>query len=614
MVYFILFVIGAVMLGAGAMLAPAWATTQPRIGTAAAFALALVVGGAVFWAHLFGWSTLVVDYLLFALVSMTLLGGTMAQVQQRTADGEAVDDAEVGWTGPEDLTFFGLVALLFAVPLGWMLFPRGDTAAANGLITLAARDGASFDSLAPYFPDTIGIFPPGFHALAAYLSAQLQQPIPQIHMAIGAVCGLLSIWTAYDFGSEIQDKRLGRAMALASLLSLGVLRLYFDGFYPQLMGVVFATAFATYALRVVRHHKPLDTLAAGLMLGAVLYVSPTMFVLTFAAYIVFLLANLLPKRVEKGIPPQQPTPFAYLGQWLGVPLIAFLGTLPWLVHVWSTLQIVFCRECGEWISGDVVLSREVFLVLQQGIWMLPLLLIGAMVGWRKHRTLVLWCVGWVIVAYFFLALPKSLFYLRWIQSGSAVYRMALIPTIPYALLGGIALLWLFERIPQWCRAMLRRTFYLQAILALFAIPAVLYFVINIGFADPKALTRADIATMNWLMENAPDAHVLNHPTDNWFVPATGINAIFAEFPSHITTSRNNSAARLELAYSWQVPDGRLFFLEKYEIDYILVPQWAAHPSEQAAEFLSGGEDNLANLPFLEVAFEQDGAVVYRVLK
>src|SRR5687768_1334849 len=111
MVYFTLFVIGAVMLGAGTMLAPAWSTMQPRIGTAAAFALALVIGGAVFWAHLFGWSTLVVDYLLFALVSIVIFGGTMAQVQQRTASGEAVEDAEVGWTGPEDLTFFGLVAL-----------------------------------------------------------------------------------------------------------------------------------------------------------------------------------------------------------------------------------------------------------------------------------------------------------------------------------------------------------------------------------------------------------------------------------------------------------------------------------------------------------------------
>jgi hypothetical protein len=602
MVYFILFVIGAVMLGAGAMLAPAWATTQPRIGTAAAFALALVVGGAVFWAHLFGWSTLVVDYLLFALVSMTLLGGTMAQVQQRTADGEAVDDAEVGWTGPEDLIFFGLVALLFAVPLGWMLFPRGDTAAANGLITLAARDGASFDSLAPYFPNTIGIFPPGFHALAAYLSAQLQQPIPQIHMAIGAVCGLLSIWTAYDFGSEIQDKRLGRAMALASLLSLGVLRLYFDGFYPQLMGVVFTTAFATYALRVVRHHKPLDTLAAGLMLGAVLYVSPTMFVLTFAAYIVFLLANLLPKRIEKGIPPQQPTPLAYARQWLGVPLIALLGTLPWLVHVWSMLR--------EWNLHITLIARETFLTLPD-IWMLPLLLMGILVSWRKQRTLILWSIGWIGMAW----LPVDWTYISGgIQIGDAVYRLALTLIIPYTLLGGMALLWLFEHLPRLFRNTLRRTVYLQAVIALFAIPIWLYFINTAWFDNSITYTKADVAAMQWLMKNAPNARILNHPTDKWLMATTGMDTIYAELPSRTLAVQSRFEGNFQPQQFWQAPENNSYFLDLYYIDYIILPQWAANPSEQAAEFLSGGEDDLANLPFLEVAFEQDGAVVYRVIK
>jgi hypothetical protein len=603
MVYFILFVIGAVMLGAGAMLAPAWATTQPRIGTAAAFALALVVGGAVFWAHLFGWSTLVVDYLLFALVSMTLLGGTMAQVQQRTASGEAVEDAEVGWTGPEDLTFFGLVTLLFAVPLGLMLFPRGDTAAANGLITLAARDGASFDSLAPYFPDTIGIFPPGFHALAAYLSAQLQQPIPQIHMAIGAVCGLLSIWTAYDFGSEIQDKRLGRAMALASLLSLGVLRLYFDGFYPQLMGVVFATAFATYALRVVRHHKPLDTLAAGLMLGAVLYVSPTMFVLTFAAYIVFLLANLLPKHIEKGIPTQQPTPLAYAGQWLGVPLVALLGTLPWLVHVWSTLQVL--RSDVQWNMGEYPLLQEAFFTAQ-GLWMLPLLMIGIAVGWHKQRALVLWSVGWIGLTWLIYWLPADWAYLRWIQMSDTARLMKLLPImpIPYALLGGIALLHLFEQFPQWIRQMLRRTIYLQAILALCTIPLGLYFADKVWTDDSSAYTRADAAAMQWLTEHAPNALVLNHPSDKWFMPTTGIDTNYVVIPSRTLQLEGRSPAGLQSQPFWEAPDANFWFLERHNnIDYIFVRQWFNSPAWR---------NN--TLPFLEVAFEQDGAVVYRVIK
>ena len=44
---FIAFILAAVLLGAGAMLSPAWRTAQPRVGLAATLCLALIVGGAV---------------------------------------------------------------------------------------------------------------------------------------------------------------------------------------------------------------------------------------------------------------------------------------------------------------------------------------------------------------------------------------------------------------------------------------------------------------------------------------------------------------------------------------------------------------------------------------
>ena len=44
----------------------------------AALALAVVIGGSLFWAMLFGWNTLVIDYLLFALVTVIFLGGTLS--------------------------------------------------------------------------------------------------------------------------------------------------------------------------------------------------------------------------------------------------------------------------------------------------------------------------------------------------------------------------------------------------------------------------------------------------------------------------------------------------------------------------------------------------------
>ena len=43
MILFVIFIFGAVVIGAGALFAPAWPTEQPRIALTAALALGLVV-------------------------------------------------------------------------------------------------------------------------------------------------------------------------------------------------------------------------------------------------------------------------------------------------------------------------------------------------------------------------------------------------------------------------------------------------------------------------------------------------------------------------------------------------------------------------------------------
>src|SRR4051812_5755990 len=111
---FIVLIVGAMLCGAGAMLAPALPTLQPRVGLAATFTLALIMGGSLFMLSLTANDPLVIDYVLFALLSGTVLGGTIAQAQTRAEEkGEELTDAEQGWTGPQDLLFFGLVGALF---------------------------------------------------------------------------------------------------------------------------------------------------------------------------------------------------------------------------------------------------------------------------------------------------------------------------------------------------------------------------------------------------------------------------------------------------------------------------------------------------------------------
>jgi hypothetical protein len=168
----IVFVFGAVVVGAGAMLAPAWPTAQPRIGLMAALALGLVIGGAVFWAMLFGWNTLVIDYLLFALVTSIFLFGTLSYGQKRAEKrGEELADADQGWPGPIDLLFFAFAALVFIFPALVLPVPLDTDAQGFGYLALMARMGGGFSTLAPFHPEITYLYSPGFTASCGGCSA-----------------------------------------------------------------------------------------------------------------------------------------------------------------------------------------------------------------------------------------------------------------------------------------------------------------------------------------------------------------------------------------------------------------------------------------------------------
>jgi hypothetical protein len=246
MVFFSLFVISAVILGAGAMAAPAWPSKAPRIGLSASFLLGLVAGGAVVWAQLFDWDTLIIDYLLFGIVSLVILGGTLS----RGGNDEA------GWPSRNDMLFFAFAALICMLPL-FMSRSLSDNAAFDVSISQAVLDTGRFTGLAA----------PVFHALAAYLSQQLRQDIFTIHQALGSLLAFLAVWTVYDLGVEIQDKRLG--IALAVLLLLLDLVLLWQSYYSLIMAILFALACMTYALRFYRERQWADMVAAGLLLGVI---------------------------------------------------------------------------------------------------------------------------------------------------------------------------------------------------------------------------------------------------------------------------------------------------------------------------------------------------------
>jgi hypothetical protein len=353
MALFVLFIVGAVLLGAGAMLAPALRTPQPRIGLAATLSLAWVMGGAVWFSYLLGWDNLFVDYLLFALVSGVVLGGTLSGAQARAeARGETLHDADQGWPGPGDLLFFAGVAGVLIVLVMTAGLPQGTTGVTLGYHTWLARLSSQFDTYAPYAPQAALFQPPGFIAITSYLSRQLEQPIPVVHFSFGAVLTLMTVWLAYDWGAEIGGKVRGRAYAMVCLLSGGTLAMLLTGQYTTLLGSLFGMAALMCLLRVLRERLWLDVIIAGLLIGAAVYAD-------FVVGTAIVLACLAWGLTAWLRSPQR----AYLGLRLGGVLLACgFGLFPWLLRLPgrgdATLYVEPLTIAGWLVIPAVLLGGE----------------------------------------------------------------------------------------------------------------------------------------------------------------------------------------------------------------------------------------------------------------
>lgn len=576
---FVVFIFAAVLLGAGAMLSPAWRTAQPRIALSAALCLALVVGGAVFYTEAFGWTTLVVDYMLFALLSGVVLGGTLSTAQARAeARGERLADRDQGWPGPEDLAFFALVALLLVIALLHLAAPLGAQGQVSALHSLATRAGESFTSLAPYARGAKVIVAPGFHALSAYLSQQLGHPVPLIQMSISAVIVYLLVWLAYDFGAEIRDKRLGRAMAIALLLCGGMGVSYLDGHFAELLALLFMLAFLVYALRCLRRFHLADLVAGGLMMGAVIYTSLSLSVIMLFGFVALVgLANIK----GGGI-----TLKSRLGLAIGFPLVALLGIAPWLVN---NLPLMLPISPSPF---DAELGNLVHMTRGQGFLIIPLALSGMTIGLRERGGLRF--VSWLMSIWLLLIAEAALLGvigrllppLGALTNAPNIARHGVI--LPFAWFGGLALLRFWEtRLTAALKGRLRRAAY-----PVMALTALIIVLIGVAFQPllsalrplldlpPQTLSRDEAAALDWLRENAPEDALLAASDGDGWLP------VFAE--------RRTLNLRAAQYFEWDLLE--LSGFEGEAPDYVFAP--------------AGGEppDDLS----LQLVFEQGGARVYAV--
>jgi hypothetical protein len=622
---FVIFVFGAVILGAGVMLSPAWPTPQPRVMLSAAFALALIVGGTIFYSMLFGWDTLVVDYLLFALVTGIFLGGTLSIGQARAEQrGEVLADADQGWPGPQDIAFLLLVGLIVAVPVLLLPVPLGVDGQGYGYLALLAREGGTFDSFAPFHPEIEYLYSPGFSALTAYLSQQLNQDIPTVQFSVAAVLALLSVGVAYDFGAELRDKRLGRAMALTMLLSLGVYGALLAANFTALMGLVFAQAFCVYLVRYKRHGYPADAIAAGLMLGATAISHPGMTIIIGLGFVPWLATIWLAE--------PKPDRRTWLGMALGIPLVAALAISPWLVEIAGLLRADFASPFERSVENINVMIQY------HGVWIVPAALLGAWLGWGRRDAVVILAVGWLLLILDFSTtggLASLLpFVTRFVHPLDIAWHG---PIIPYTILGGMGLLWLWDEYirPRIGVINYRQAYVINGVLALLLMGLVTLFGSQLSglgralLASPGAFASAgDVAAMRWINENTSfeDTRLLNFPgpyEGDWVpVIAERDSVYFPRLPYARITAEAQAEQHRLLAF-WRDPadPDHAELLREAGIDYVIVPgivaapdsfddtwRWA-EPTAWEVELRSP----VSAAGYLELVFEQNGAQVYRLI-
>lgn len=577
---FVVFIFGAVLLGAGAMLSPAWRTAQPRIALSSTLCLALVTGGAVFYTEAFGWDTLVIDYLLFALLSGVVLGGTLSSAQARAeARGEQLEDRDQGWPGPEDLAFFALAAFIVILPLLHLPAPLGAQGQVTAFHSLTTREGESFKSLLPFAAQSDLVIAPGFHALSAYLSLQLDHTIPLVQLSVAAVVVFLLVWLAYDFGAELHDKRLGRAMAVALLLSFGIFTSYIDGGFSELLALLFTEAFLLYALRLLRRFCLADLVAGGLMMGAVIYTSLSLSLIMCFAFLALLGVAWLyrPSAIAKS---------SRLGVTVGLPLVALLGIAPWLVN---NLPLMLPISPSPFASN---LSNLTYMTRSQGFLILPLALYGLWRGLRIDGPLRL--ISLLMSLWLLLVVDAALLGLL----GSLLPPIAALtnapnlarhgPILPFAFFGGLALLHLWEeQVPTAIKQILRPLAY-----RLMALTAGLILLLGLGFQPllnlarplldlpPASITAAELTAMNWLRENAPADALLLAADGNAWLP------VFAE--------RRALDFRAVRYFEWDAVQRTN--TDPADVEFVLASSGAAVPS---------------NLD-LRLVYEQGSAAVYRV--
>jgi len=265
-------------------------------------------------------------------------------------------------------------------------------------------------------------------------------------------------------------------------------------------------------------------------------------------------------------------------------------------------------------------------------------IIGAVVGLRYRRQEAILAVGWLLVALDFAAigLIEGVFggLLGPIERYDYPFSVAWhAPIIPYVILGGIGLLWLWDRFAD------RKLGKPLAKYATALLSVGIVILIGAYFLAPQIVEASkgrisfygafssadDVKAMEWLRANTPvDARILNysaaHEAD-WAPVISERDTVFYRPQPFFTGDEASLAEQERLRAFWQNPanPANRALLTAAGVDYVLVPQIITNPDSiqtmfrWRAPFLEESASSVAEVPWLRLVFDSNGAQVYEVV-
>ncbi len=552
---------------------------------------------------------------------------------------------------PLDWALLGVVALAFAAPALVLPVPLDTDAQGFGYLALTARLGGNLTTLAPYQPEIDYLYAPGFTVLVAYLSERLGTPLHSTQFGAAAVLAVLLVMVLFDFGHALGGVVRARAHVLAAVIGTGLGTAYMDSHYTSVIGLVFGGAFLTMIYRVVYPHShrdheredemnltPIHVVLASIYLAALVLVHPDttiIIALGFGAWLLLMpLAN------------PRPSVQRWLTAALGVPFLALVLVLPWLLSVvpllGSDITSPFERFGYHW---RVVLGVPPHTLYHGGVITL-IGLVGVVLGVRERRTEAWFALGWLLLVLDFSAfgvldrvIPALVAPIKRYDYPFSIAWHG--PIIPYVLLGGLALAAAWQFAQRWARAWhalpLRKFAY--GGLALVAVGIVLAGVFNrelLALSKGRVTffgaftSHADVAAMTWLRENTePDALVLNFPgpqEGDWVPVIAERQAIYYRPQPFFQRGDDDPLAdtpqQVAMRAFWQDPanPAHAALLQNAGVDYVIVPQVVGNPASFAAHFrwrrpftdLIDMQSAVADADYLERVFDADGAQIYRL--